>query len=904
MTDGVSLRRPSHLAVPPQRLPVSGDVGVVTAKLARPEVPSGYVDRPRLQQALDIGTSSPVTLVTGGPGWGKTLLVASWAARASHTRTVAWLTLDADDDEPGVFWAYVLAALRGSGAAVRPENPLATLAPVGGLSTEMHRQIQLGLSQLSHEVVLVLDDVSEVQSAVVHDQIGRLFRHESPLRVVLVSRAEPAIPLHRLRVSGDLAEVRADELAFTGAEAAQMLALQGIEVDPAEAAHLLDRTDGWAAGLRLAAMFLRRPGTRLADFGGSDRAVSDYLLGEVVADQSPQTWQFLLRTSLVPRICGDLADTLTGQRHGQLTLELLERDNAFVTALGPERRWYRYHPLLTEMLRRQIQLERPESIPDLHERAARWFAENNQPVDAVRHAVLARNWLLAGTLTTSVALHRALTTDRHALVAVLAQIPPGELGRSPELQICAATVCMVEGRFGQMASHLARARVLLDEQHEDADPSTQIAMSLFEGAAARFRGSASDVVQATSMALDTLDREGSAVPLAHELRAVALGNKGVGLLWLGEIAAATTSLEAALAAGEAVGLELPRVNTLGYLGLASAVVGQLRPAADWAERCRALAEARGWTTVIQAATGYLTQAIVSIQWNDLDEAEHQVALGLETQRIETEPATLLALNLTQAAVDVARGRLDAARAQLDALRDSLDKPELPTMMRQLFWSTQWELELAAGDATRVRSQLEKVDPSERSDEDTLFLARSRLAMGEAHGLDRLLAPVGQHLNLRLSVQASVVQALAADRLRMDSDALDALGRAVADAEPQNMVAPFIAAGTARLHGLLERLVVLRPAQSEFVQSILEILGQARSAPAPGAPLEQVSEREKTVLRYLATMLSNAEIAEQMFLSPNTIKVHLRHVYRKLDVTSRRAAVRRARELHLLDEEDV
>ena len=904
MTDGVALRRPSPQPAAPLRALTNSDVGVVTAKLARPEVPAGSVQRPRLTSALDDATMHPVTLVTGGPGWGKTSLVAAWAAQASRSRTVAWLTLDADDDEPRVFWTYVLAALRASGA-VQPESPLASLAPVGGMSPDLLRQVQVGLSQLSQEVVLVLDDVSEVRSPDVLDQITRLFRHESPLRLVLVSRVEPQLPLHRLRVAGNLAEVRADELAFTAEEAAELLVHQGHGVDPAELAHLLDRTDGWAAGLRLAAMFVRRTGSPLSDFGGSDRAVADYLLSEVMADQSPQTWQFLLRTSLVPRICGDLADTLTGQAHGQLTLENLERDNAFVTALGPDRDWYRYHPLLTEMLRRQLRLERPESIPDLHERAARWFAANDQPVDAVRHAVAARNWSLAGTLTTRLAFHRLLTTDRHALASMLARIPASELDRSPELQICAAAVAMVEGRFSDIASHLARAHSMVDAADDAGDPSTRVTLSLFDVVVARVRGSASGVVDAASQALATLDEHGSAVPLATEFRAIALNNKGVGLLWQGRTTEAAASLEASVTTFEATGVELSKVNALGHLGLAAVVTGNLRTGVGWADRCRALAEARGWAGLPQAATGYLALALACVARNELDEAEHLVARGLDSQRNERELPTAVALRLTQAAVDIGRGQLAAAGSQLDEVHELLGTAELPPVVQQLLRATTWEAELTAGLAAAVRLQLDSIGTDQRSATDTLFLARARLATGAAQGLDQMLAPViEQRQDLLLSVHASVVHALAADRLRLDNDALDALERAVALAEPETMVSPFLGAGTERLRGLLERLVLLQPARSGFARRLLELHTPGPRIPAQQSlSVEQMTERERTVLRYLATMLSNAEIAEQMFLSPNTIKVHLRHVYRKLDVTSRRAAVRRARELQLLEDAD-
>ena len=376
----------------------------------------------------------------------------------------------------------------------------------------------------------------------------------------------------------------------------------------------------------------------------------------------------------------------------------------------------------------------------------------------------------------------------------------------------------------------------------------------------------------------------------------------MGLLWLGDLEAATASLEAALEASSAIGVELTTVNILGHLGLAAAVAGRLREAVEWADQSCSLAEARGWTGLQQAATGYLSLALVSIARNDLNEAENMLTRGLESQRIGPEPLTLSALRIAQVTVDIARGRPEDARAQLRSIRGALDPVKDTTLVHDWLDVAEAEVDLAVGDAADLRARLEAVCPDDRSDEQSLLLARARLAAGDADGLSNLLAPVvRQRRDLRLAVQASVVLALSAERLRMDNDAVDALRRALADAEPEQMLAPFTGPGTERLRSVLERIVLLRPGQSAFARTLLD--RPASDARTSGAAQEQVTEREKTVLRYLATMLSNTEIAEQMYLSPNTVKVHLRHVYRKLDVTSRRAAVQRARELQLLEDAD-
>ena len=872
--------------------------GLAAAKLALPEVPTGYVERRRLQVALDEGTRRPVTLVTGGAGWGKTTLVASWAARVKAGRTVAWLTLDADDDEPRLFWTSVMAALRASGA-VRADNPLAVIEPVGGLSPTTHRQIQMGLSTLARDVVLVLDDVHELQSDQVLEQLGRLFRYESPLRLVLVTRVEPRPLLQRLRVAGGLAEIRSEDLAFNAAEAAELLVRQGLptaRVDDAGA--LLAQTDGWAAGLCLGAAFLSRPGTAVADFGGLERSVADYLAGEVLAGQSPQTRQFLLRTSLVQRVNGDLADALTGRRDGRLTLVELERDQAFVTALGSERRWYRYHPLLADMLRRQIEVQHPDVVSELHERAASWFARNGEPVDAVRHAVAAKNWPLVGTMMTSVAAHRLLSTDRHVLASFLTQIPTHELAATPELQLCAAALCMVEERFADIGPHLVVARELLDRDDQNADPSTRILLDLFDGVVARARGAMDTVVGATSNALDILDTAGSAIPLARDFRSIALNNKGVGLVWNGDLAGGERCLKAGLAASEPLGVTLAQVNMLGHLGLAAAVAGRLDEAAEWADRGRALADARGWTSLVQAATVFLTLAVVSLQRHDLDESEDMVTRGLETQQVQSEPLALFALRLTQASIDTARRQLSAARRLVEDVRRATDR-EVPSLLRRFLVLTETALDVAAGDASAVRDRLEAAPLESLSTEERLCLAKARLELGNLRDVNQLVAQLEQlDGDRQLAIEALVVHALAADRAGRETEALEVLRRAVRLASTAGFVAPF-SVGSARMPVLLERMALLGKDHQAFLRRLLG--GHASTGPTAAPLLEPVTEREKLVLQHLTTMLTNAEIAEKLFVSPNTVKVHLRHVYRKLGVSSRRAAVSRARELRLLDE---
>jgi len=326
--------------------------GLLGTKIVPPTIPGGFLRRQRLQDRLDAAVTGPVTVVSAGAGSGKTLVVADWAravaaAQVAGAPRVAWLALDRDDNEPTLFWSGVTAALRASGA-VPAGSPLSGLALEQGVTAQGMRALRLGLNDMTPGSVLVLDDFQVIFHPEIVESVAVLLRHESPLRLVLISRADPVLPLHRLRVSGGLHEIRAADLAFDRGEADDFLRLNGHALPEPDVALLVERTEGWAAGLRLAAMFLARdPGPgRAGQFAGDDRAVVEYLLAEVIAGHPPRTREFLLRTCTPQRICGDLADTLVDGGHGQRAFEELERANTFITAVGPHRSWYRYHPLL------------------------------------------------------------------------------------------------------------------------------------------------------------------------------------------------------------------------------------------------------------------------------------------------------------------------------------------------------------------------------------------------------------------------------------------------------------------------------------------------------------------------------------------------------------------------------
>ena len=350
------------------------------------------------------------------------------------------------------------------------------------------------------------------------------------LRLVLLTRADPALPLHRLRVNGELAEIRSSDLAFDTSEAALLVAEDGVDVTPEQAEVLVDRTEGWPAGLRLAALFLSRDhGRTVAEFGGDDRAVTDYLFEEVLASQPRVIRDFLTQTSIVDRVSADLAAVLTDQPRSQQFLETLEVSNAFVVGLGSDRLWFRYHPLLREMLHHRLSVSDPALAPELHRRAAQWFAEAGNSVEALRHAALAADWSLFGRLFADQGAPLLVSADRLAIGRVLEKVPPHRFADSAEMEMCAAGLLFHQNRIPEMRSHLDRVAALLERAPAESSIGVRIGHRLLIAALARNRGDIATLIDTSREALALVSGPGVVLPAAAEYRAVASGEPGDGV---------------------------------------------------------------------------------------------------------------------------------------------------------------------------------------------------------------------------------------------------------------------------------------------------------------------------------------------------------------------------------------
>ena len=409
----------------------------------QPANPATLVSRPRLDGQLSRGVERPVTLVVAGPGSGKTLTLASWAGRDPlRPGPVAWLTVDPTDNDLATAWSDVLDALR-IGGALPDGSPLRDIVPAAAFGPGELRDIRVGFADLPGPVVLVLDDFQAITNPVVLDSFDQLIDRSPPhLRLVIASRADPRLRLHRLRVNGELAEMRSRDLAFTAAETAGLFDRSGILLSDRQVQALLTRTEGWPAGLRLASMSLDPNDIDggIARFSGTEGSVAEYLIGEVVDRLPDDHRDFLLKTSIVRRLTVDLATELSGRVDGEVILEKLIGANAFVVAFGEQRDWYGYHPLFREMLAHRLAVEQPAAVPGLNLRAARWFAAHGQLVEGIRHAIAAWDLDEVGRLMIA-ATPLMLTSDRPALVAALEPVAARAVQRPGWCQLVAAAIC-------------------------------------------------------------------------------------------------------------------------------------------------------------------------------------------------------------------------------------------------------------------------------------------------------------------------------------------------------------------------------------------------------------------------------------------------------------------------------
>ncbi|QKW11218.1 AAA family ATPase [Streptomyces sp. NA04227] len=872
--------------------------------------------RARLLERLDEGVRRPLTLVSGAAGAGKTLLVADWAGTVTARNTVAWLSVEPEDTAPGVFWTYVLEALRRQ-AAVRyadlaggfddADSPdrfddVGSPARSDKVDHSLLARLAALLNRRAEPVVLVLDEFDHVvSSAEIAEALHFVLRHAGGgLRLVITSRTEPLLPLHRYRAADEATDIRDRDLAFRPAETAELLRRHGIRLSGAGLDTVAERTGGWAAGLRLCILAAQRaddPESYLKGFEAGQSRLADFLLAEVLDAQPSETQDLLLRSSVLERVHPGLADALTGRADGAPVLAGLQRANAFVEAIGDS--WYRLHPLFAEILRAHLRVRSPGLEPELHHRAARWLGGAGLVTEALPHAVDVADWeLLAHRFVDDLALGRLLTgVDAARLDELFSRMPHAAAGPAPDLVRAARE--LARHNVGRGLGHLRRVRERLRADGSRASATVRLGCALLSVLAARMTGAA-DRAEAAAREMEAARRDLPEERLARhpELTALMLTDLGSAQLWAGRFEAARRSLVAAARVDVAPATAYPHHECLSRLALIDFLRGWPRRAEAHALEAVAQAERSGLQPAARTGLAELVRAAVAIDRDELVAAGAHLDRAAASAAAPHDPIVTAELPLLRSRLRLAQGD---PRGALHAL-DVLEQPS--PVVRRSPW-VEDRIALATFTAHRAGGRREAaarvLHGGAAGPQTALAAAHAGLGDGEREEALRLLdsIPSEPGQGPKVTVATLLVRARAADALDDEYTAGRLVARALALARPERLRRPFLDAGP-----WLVRLMRRSPSLGQGHDWLPESVTGHPPRSTPGSreesvPTETLTPREHEVLCLLARLLSVEEIAAELHLSVNTVKTHLKNVYRKLAATRRNEAVRRARELDLL-----
>ena len=871
------------------------------------------MSRPRLFERLAAGER--VVHVSAAAGSGKTFLLRSWIAAEGLDERVAWVSVGRGDRDSQAFWLSVLDSLRGTRVGSERVREL-TAAPDLDGATVVRRLLE-DLGSLDERVWLVIDDLHDLEVDEALHQVGLLVGSAPPeLRFVLLTRRDLRLGLHRLRMEGELTEIRSEDLRFSVSESRGLLEAAGVQLSEDALESLVGTTEGWAAGLRLAALSLASdpdPERLAASFSGRERAVAEYLLAEVLERQPEEVTRLMLRTSILERVTGPLADRLTGASGSERILWALEDAGAFVVSLDAERSWFRYHHLFSDLLALELRRTAPDELPGLHTTAAEWLAEHGHPVHAIRHAQGAENWRLATRLFAD--NWRSMFFDGRSATRseLLSRFPAGMLAADPELAALAAADRRVAGSLPEAEGYLALAERMSASVPEGRRARFQALLVIVPLGLARARNDPDAVAEAAQRLLALADSPHTIEAGVGEegLRATALLDLAAAEMWSGQLEAAERHVEQGLKDARRIGWPMLELQALSY----RAFVGMVRSPAIGEQRARGaieVARAHGWEdTAWAAGSAYVALGNVTLWRGQLAEAEgwldraELVVRGFaEPTTAMTEPTTAMMLYVDRAMLEFVCGRHEAAmtaHGAVESIQQGFARQHgLATRAQAL----KLGMLVRVGETELVQRALDDMDEDVRAGSAMRVVqAALRLARDDPEGAAAALAPIFDGASLidspRWNIQALLLKARVEDALGDAGASSRALERALELAEPDGLLLPFLLDPA---QDLLERHARLRTTHASLISEILNLQsGHPPTArPEHAEPLrEPLSESELRVLRYLPTNLLASEIAGELFVSLNTIRTHMRRVYSKLGVHSRGDAVRRGRELGLL-----
>ena len=857
-----------------------------------------------------------MTVISAPAGSGKTVLLRSWIDGSDAAGRVAWVSARHEERDPQSFWISVVNAFRETIPGSGPVRGITAAPDLDGWAI-VERLLE-DLAQLEERICLVIDDVHELDSAEVLRQLELLvLRAPAGLRFVFTTRHDlhPStgwrLGLHRLRLGGELTEIREADLRFSPEQARELFEASGVKLSDRTLAVLHERTEGWAAGLRLAALSLTGhpdPERFATEFSGADRMVAEYLLAEVLERQDEQVRRLLLRTAVLERVNGELADLLTGGTGAERTLQDLEQANAFVTSLDAARSWFRYHQMFADLLKLELRREAPGEITALHRLCGGWFAEHGYPDEAIRHAQAAHDWELAAGFLAEYWPSLLLNGRGATIHELLAAFPAEVRVAHAEIAALVAADELAQGALPIAERYLGLAERAVNSVPAARSEQARMLLGMVRLQAGRRRGDQSAVLEQVRALRDLADGSGAALPgLGADLHALALISLGATEDWTDRLEDVARHLTQGIELARRIDRPYLEFCALAYLAAADIARSAFARAAEHAELVRELAERHGWTGEPPVAiAGGITGAIQAWQGRT-EEAEVSIRHAERCLTAEAEPAMGAGIRYARGILELIRGRdaealaaFRAAERLIGLLR--LTTPHylsVPIRALQLHALVRMR---QTDEAERILAGLEEQERDRG--EMRIALAAIRLATKDPHLASAALEPVldgtaalGRPTWL---ITALVLEAIARDAMDDRRAAADALERAFDVAEPEGARWHFLLYPAPEL---LERHARHRTSHASLVADIQALLAGRELAPAsstePLPALEPLSESESRILRYLPTNLSVPEIARELDVSPNTVKTHIRNLYAKLCAHRRSEAVERARAFGLL-----
>ncbi|HNE02884.1 MAG TPA: LuxR C-terminal-related transcriptional regulator [Anaerolineales bacterium] len=899
---------------------------ILATKLFIPPQPSRVVLRSRLVKQITDGLSTghKLTLISAPAGFGKSTLASEMLAVCGQP--AAWLSLDENDNDLARFLVYFISALQSISPNLGAEilNIIQTqqLPPIDSLLTALLNEI----ATLTNDFILVLDDYHLVDSKSVDEALTFFIDHLPPqMHLVITTREDPSLPIPRLRARNQLTEIRAADLRFTAAEAAEFLnQVMSLELSVEEIASLENRTEGWIAGLQLAALSMKGQQDIhgfIQAFAGDHRYIVDYLAEEVLRRQTEEIRGFLLQTSILERLNGSLCDAVTAQLGSKSKLEQLQRGNLFLIPLDDRREWYRYHHLFADVLRMHLAAEQPEAVPVLHCRASEWFEQNNMTADAIRHALVGEDFERAAGLIEKVLPIMRQSRQEPTLLKWLKALPIKLFQHRPVLNVHYIGMLLQNGQIDGVESRLRdveqwlaapedirRGSIYVDEVEFQRLP---ISVAMYHSAMALAQGDVVNAMKYASKVLE-LSREDDDFP-----RGAASSLMGLASWTNGNLEIAYEMFSKGMAHLQKVEYVSDVIGGSVTLADIRITQGRLRDAMSIYERGLQLATKSGIPTLRGAADMYVGMAELHREHNDLQAAMQLLEKSRELGEFNGLPKNPYRLRVAMAGLEEAQGNLNNALNLLDEAEPRFVADFSPNVrpiqaLKVRVWIKQGELEKALAWAHERKLSI-KEEPSYLREFEQIMFARTLLLQGDdtdsllIEYLERLLKAAEAGGRNGSVIEILILQALAYQMQEDIPVALSSLERALTLAEPEGYIRMFLDEGAnmemllreAAAHKITPNYTGKLLAAFEAERRGLVVETPPSAVPVSGSLIEALSQRELDILRLFKTELSGPEIAQELVIALSTVRTHTKSIYNKLNVNSRRAAVKRAIELGLI-----